>query len=196
MVAASACSRAAQGHDDVRPKLDGIKPDAAASERVQAGYDAKGRLQKIAYDRNGDGKPDAWGYMDGAHVVRVEVDENGDGTIDRWEFHRPDAGPAGAAAADVDRTLEHIERATKLDGHVSRWEYFTDGVLSRVEEDADGDGKVDKWETYANGALTMMALDTSGRGTPDRRLIYRPDGSLERIEADPTGSGQFHPLAP
>jgi hypothetical protein len=40
----------------------------------------------------------------------------------------------------------------------------------------------------------MMALDTTRRGTPDRRLIYRPDGTLDRIEVDADGSGTFHPL--
>ena len=75
---------------------------------------------------------------------------------------------------------------------MSRWEYFDDdGSLARIEEDTDGDGKVDKWETYKDGALSMMALDTQGHGKPDRRLIYLPNGTLDRIETDPTGSGQF-----
>lgn len=65
-----------------------------------------------------------------------------------------------------------------------------------MEEDTDANGKVDKWETYADGALTLMALDTQGRGTPDRRLVYGADGSLDRIEADPTGSGTFQRLNP
>ena len=64
-----------------------------------------------------------------------------------------------------------------------------------TEEDTDGDSKVDKWETYDNGTLSMMAIDTEQRGVPTRRLVYRPDGTLDRIEVDPTGSGQFQPLA-
>ncbi len=36
-----------------------------------------------------------------------------------------------------------------------------------------------------------MALDTKGRGTPDRRLIYQPDGTLSRIETDPSGTGTW-----
>jgi hypothetical protein len=202
LVAASACSGPHEPVSAGKPQ-----PLPAGNERVQPTYDDKGRLQKIAYDRNGDGKPDAWGYMDGVRVVRVEVDENGDGQIDRWEFHTADAtpntgarppAPAGQAgvADEGDRTLEHIERATKFDGKVSRWEYFKDGALTRIEEDTDGDGRVDKWETYVSGSLATMSLDTSGRGRADRRLVYRPDGSLERIEADPTGSGQFQPLTP
>jgi hypothetical protein len=39
-----------------------------------------------------------------------------------------------------------------------------------------------------------MAIDTKGRGTPDRRLIYQPDGTLSRIEMDPSGTGTWHPL--
>jgi len=158
-------------------------------------YDQTGKLTKIEYDRNNDGKPDAWGYMDGSRVVRVEVDENGDGQVDRWEFHRPDAAP-GAPVAGVDATVERIERATKFDGKVNRKEFFDKGALVRVEEDTDGDGRTDKWETYENGSLRMTALDTSGRGTADRRLLYNADGSFDHIEADPSDSGTFTPVKP
>ena len=79
---------------------------------------------------------------------------------------------------------------------MSRWEYFENGVLTRIEEDTDGDGKVDKWESYRAGTLQTLSLDTTGRGTPDRRLVYAPDGSFVRIEADVTGSGHFEPVKP
>jgi len=178
----------------------GSPPKDAANARVKPEYDEhSGRLTRIAYDSNGDGKPDTWAYMDGTTVVRVEVDEDGDGQIDRWEFHRPRAESQASRAGQTGRaggagqigqttyvspleTIEHIERSTRHDGTVSRWEYFEQGELTRVEEDTDGDGKVDKWETYAAGTLSSMALDTTGRGSPDRRLIYKPDGTLDRIE--------------
>ena len=36
-------------------------------------YNAKtGRLEKLTYDRNRDGRPDAWVEMDGARLVRAE----------------------------------------------------------------------------------------------------------------------------
>lgn len=171
------------------------------TEQLKPEYDAAGKLQKLEYDRDKDGKVDTWGYMDGARVVKVEVDENGDGKVDRWEYHRADAAAAGApagdvAAAGVDKTVERIERATRFDGTVSRREYFENGALTKIEEDTDGNGKVDKWETYTDGSLAVMALDTQGRGTPDRRLVYRPDGSMDHIEADPNGTGTFTPLNP
>jgi EF hand domain-containing protein len=196
----------------------GTKTEAApASTDVKPEYDKGGRLKLLTYDRNGDGKIDTWGYMDGSHVVRVEIDENGDGKVDTWEYHRdpkeaagsggsPDTGdstasnassPSGKTANGTggDITLERIDRATKFDGRINRHEYFEHGVLTRVEEDADGDGKVDKWETYSAGTLVSMAIDTKGRGIPDRRLIYLPDGTFSRIETDPSGSGTWRPLA-
>ena len=176
--------------------------DAKDTSRLSSKYDASGKLEKLEYDRNNDGKPDTWGFMNGTQVVRIEVDENGDGVVDRWEFHRSGdsagtkaGGPPGLAPV-VDRTLEHVERATKFDGKVSRWEYFTGGVLTRIEEDTDGDGKVDKWESYRASTLETVALDTERRGTPDRRLVYAPDGSLLRMEADATGTGRFTPFQP
>lgn len=168
-------------------------PGRAGTERLRPEYDSKGRLQKLEYDRSGDGKIDTWGYMDGSRVVRVEADENGDGQVDRWEFHRQDAA---SPAASSDRTVERIERATRFDGRVSRVEYFKGGVLERIEEDTDGNGATDKWETYTDGSLSMLAIDTLGRGKPDRRLVYQPDGSLDRIEADAAGTGDFRALKP
>jgi hypothetical protein len=169
------------------------------TDQLKPEYDAAGKLTKLEYDRNKDGKVDAWGYMNGAAVVRVEVDENGDGQVDRWEYHRAEVSPAAAssaAPAGVDRTVERIERSTRFDGKVSRKELFTDGVLAAIEEDTDGDGKVDKWERYTDGGLAVLELDTQSRGTPDRRLVYRADGALDHIEADPAGSGNFSPLKP
>lgn len=182
-LALSACSAATPAAETAAPASDRL---------VKPRYDVAGKLQKLEYDRNGDGTIDMWGYMDGSHVVRVESDENGDGKVDRWEFHRPvDAAAGTARSGGGDRTLERVERATRFDGNVTRREFFENGLLVSVEEDTDANGKVDKWETYAGGGLTMMALDTQGRGTPDRRLIYGADGSFDHLEIDPTGSGHF-----
>lgn len=191
LIASSACSR------DARVASSTTVP--AESRRVTPSYDRSGRLQKLEYDRDGNGRIDTWGYMDGARVVRVEVDENGDGRVDRWEYHsvaNSEATTSGLAPAGVDRTVERIDRATRFDGTVSRQEFFSEGMLVRIEEDTDADGTIDKWETYEAGFLTSMALDTSGRGVPDKRLFYGSDGALIRVEVDPDGTGTFAPLKP
>ena len=169
---------------------------------MQPTYDpATGRLTRLAYDSNGNGKDDAWAYMDGARLVRLEADENEDGHIDRWEYYAAaeGAGSGGAvstAAGSARQSPERIDRSTRFDGRVSRREFFEGDEMVRVEEDTNGDGVLDKWETYVNGTLATMAIDTSGRGRPDRRFIYRPDGSLDRVEADSTGAGRFVAVKP
>ena len=41
------------------------KPAGAASAPVRAEYDKEtGRLTRLESDRNGDGRPDTWGYID------------------------------------------------------------------------------------------------------------------------------------
>ena len=172
--------------------------DAAAQRearaRIQPTYDStSGRLAKLEYDSNGNGKPDTWAYMEGPRLIRLEADENEDTRIDRWEYYRP--AEAGAAA-QTKQFPERIDRATRLDGQVSRREFFERTQMVRVEEDTDANGATDKWETYSDGALTVLALDSSGKGKPDRRLVYRPDGSLDRIETDPDGSGRFQRVKP
>jgi hypothetical protein len=192
-----------------------LTPEVAPAEKVLPTYDESGALTKLEGDSDRDGLIDMWAFMDGARVVRVEVDENGDGTVDRWEYHKggqereerlqgPNVTPQlprpvvlrRGGLESPDKTIERIERATRRDGVVSRWEFFENGFLVRVEEDKSGDGKIDKWETYSDGSLSTMALDTAHRGKADRRLVYRPDGTLDRIEIDPTGMGLFRPLSP
>jgi hypothetical protein len=189
-VIAAAASGCVQDPKDAPPDQ---RVETKGNARLKPEYDASGTLRKIEYDRNNDGKVDAWGYMDGSRVVRVETDENGDGQVDRWEFHRetPAVQASSQTGDPVDRTIERIELSTRFDGRVSRKEYFNYGVLTKVEEDTNGDGKMDKWETYRDGSLSQLELDTKGRGTPDRRLIYRPDGAFDHIETDPSGSGTF-----
>lgn len=169
---------------------NGAAGAADGSSKVAAEYDkATGRLQKLSYDANGNGLPDTWAYMDGSHLIRLEADENENGRIDRWEYY-----PAGAESPRT--PPERIERSTNDSGTVTRKEFFSGAEMVRVEEDTDGNGVTDKWETYNNGALATLALDENADGKPDRRLLYKPDGSLEYIEVDPNGSGQFRRLVP
>jgi hypothetical protein len=157
---------------------------------VKASYSkSTGKLELLTYDTNKDGKPDAWGYMDGSRLVRMEFDKDFNGVIDRWEFFTPagvlekvgmskaNDGKADAWAFPApDGTTARIEISTKRDGRINRREFYEKDQLSRAEEDTDEDGRVDKWETFERGALASVALDTDKQGTPDRKLVYGPDG--------------------
>lgn len=147
-----------------------------------------GRLEQIVSDRDGDGAPDTWAYMDGTRLMRIEIDRDADGNVDRWESYEAAPGsPSGTA----------IARAEEANGEgvtITRREYYTRGVIERVEEDTDLDGRIDKWETYADGRLTQVDLDLRGVGRPTRRMVYAIDGSVVRVEADPDGDGVFTPV--
>ena len=178
MVLAMACADPASG-----PAADG---------RPAPVYDpATGRLKELVADRNGDGKPDFWAYMEGARIERIEMDRNGDGRIDRWEYYAP--LPAGAAS-DTAPPLIRAEEANGPDDRVTRREIYVQGVIDRVEEDADADGRTDKWEQYTRGGLARVDLDLQGKGFADRRLIYGSTGSVDSIEEDPDGDGRFVPV--
>lgn len=151
------------------------------------------RLERVTYDRNGDGRTDATTFMNGAIVTHAELDEDFDGRIDRREYFVSRPSPGGGAPASL---LDRVEISTGADGRVTRWERYEDGQLRHVEEDTDEDGRVDKWETWAGGSLEVVAMDTGGRGRPDRRLVYPPDGGEPRLELVPEATGAVRSAAP
>jgi hypothetical protein len=180
-----------------------------ARKRISPEYDkATGKLILLKYDSDGDGIVDTWSYMDGARVVRIEIDKNQDGKIDRWEYYDANQklekiGSSRAQDGKVDSwsylaadgTIERVEVSAKHDGKTSRVEHYQKDKLVAAEEDSDGDGKIDKWETYEGDHLSSIAFDTVHRGTPDRRLIYGPNGTA-RLEVDPKGTGEFAAVDP
>ena len=183
--------------------LSACGPSSDAKKRIEPVYDKNGRLQLLKYDSNGDGKVDTSSYMDGARVLRIEIDNDEDGKIDRWEYYGPDqklekVGLSRANDGNVDAwafeapdgSIARIEVSTKRDGKVDRVEYHEKGTMVRAEEDTDGDGRIDKWETYDGPRLASVAFDTLRRGTPDRRLVYGADGTVQ-LEVDRAGDGHF-----
>jgi len=146
-----------------------------------------GVLEQLVADREGNGRIDMRAHMTGARVDSVEIDRNHDGQPDRWEFYEARATRQGASRTQLTRA----EEANGAGQRVTRWEYYEAGQIRRVEEDTDDDARVDKWELYEHGSLVRMDLDLAGRGFPDRRLIYRPDGGLDRTEVDDKGDGRF-----
>ena len=170
-----------------------VKPQGTAD--VRPTYNAEtGKLDRISYDRDKDGKPDAWLFMDGTRVLRAELDDNRDGAADRWEFYIDEV--VAAAPGQVPRgQLVKAQQSTRFDGKLSRWETYEHGVLAKVEEDTNADGKPDKWETWQGGSLQMVALDTKGTGAPDRRIDYS-GGTSPTLLIDRNGDGHFVAATP
>ena len=167
----------------------------AGTEQVWPTYSQDGQLDRVTYDRNLDGRPDAWLFLQGDQPQRAELDENFDGQVDRWEHYEaaPPGLPPAAGSGPLPRgTLVRAEQDLRGDGKVSRWETYSAGVLTAVKEDTTGDGRPDKWEQWADGVLQLIALDTQGRGLPDRRLVYDTTGAAApRLELDEDGDGIF-----
>lgn len=169
----------------------------ATTSAPTATYDQQnGKLQELDFDRNGDGKVDTRAYMDGVLIKSIEIDRNGTGKPDRWEYYEPVAnGQVPAGSPDGHSIITRAEEANGKNGKITRREFYEKGVIARVEEDTDGDGKVDKWETYRDGLVAIVDLDLNHRGKPQRRFVYGPDGSLDHVEVDVKGDGNFKPTS-
>jgi len=187
-------------------------------EKARADYDPKtGRLQRLTYDANHNGRNDAVSIMDGTRILRIELDLDENGKVDRWDFYREDRtlekvglsrlndGVMDAQAFyTADGQLQRIDVSTKRDGRFNRIEFYEAGALVRSEEDSDGDGRPDKWDTYrpnpshAAGepayAIESSSFDDERRGKPGRRFVYGNNGHVARVEVDPDGDGRFEPL--
>ena len=151
-----------------------------------------GRLEQLVSDRNGDGKVDTRAFMDGITLQRVEIDRNGDSKPDRWEHYKSAANARAASQVEIDRA----EESNGADERITRREFYERGAVIRVEEDTDANGSTDKWEHYSNGQLVRIELDLKGAGFPDRRMIYRRDGNVDRVEVDLDGRGNWRPFTP
>jgi hypothetical protein len=133
-------------------------------------------------------------------VKSIEIDRDGNGKPDRWEYYEPvTSGSAPAGSPDGHSVIVRAEEANTKTGKIVRREVYDHGLIARVEEDTNGDGKVDKWETYKDGLVATVDLDLRHRGRPERRLVYRPDGTLERVDTnlkDVPASTSSHPAVP
>jgi hypothetical protein len=189
-----------------------------AGQKPRAEYDqATGRLKRLEYDANRNGRNDAVSIMDGTRIHRIELDLDENGKVDRWDFYREDRALEkvglsrlndgvmdSQAFYDARGALIRIEVSTRRDGRFDRVEFYEAGALVRSEEDANGDGLPEKWDTYRPNpgapagqpayAITSTAFDDDGRGKPGRRLVYDDKGGVERVEVDPDRDGRFEAL--
>jgi hypothetical protein len=154
-------------------------------DNVAAQYDDKtGRLKRLEVDTNKDGSYDTWTYAEGTRIDRIEIDRDFNGVVDRWEYY-------------VDNKVAKVGTSSRGDGVADEWAFSdASGLLHRIEVDSDRDGQVDKWQRFAPPAvvggtpvLIAVELDTEKRGLPTERLMYRIDGTLDRVEKLPKKEG-------
>jgi len=198
---ALACGACAGGgtQQDAAPTLkapDGKEYVLLAKGSYKPVYDAQGRLDRVEYDRNGDGKPDQIAHYDGTRIPAVvENDDDFDGKTDAWVYYSPagvltkiGSSRKGGTKPDYwvfpgpDGKPQRQEWDDDGDGKAERAEILKDGKIVGVETDTDRDGRIDRWQTWEKGRIVSEDLDTDGDGKPDRRLRYGPKGEVVGIE--------------
>lgn len=174
---------------------DGQKYHLLDKGAYKAFYDRWGRIARLEYDSNGDGKPDHVAHHDGRRVPHViDVDTDFDGRPDRWERYdeagtlvrvgssRDGKGPDRWTAAGPDGQPARVEIDEDRDGRIERAESLAGGKVTAVEIDSDRDGRFDRWQEWSAGRLVAETLDTDQDGTADRRLRYGPRGEILGLE--------------
>ena len=169
---------------------------ACERDRISPVYDAAGTIRRLDYDTNRDGQTDMRAYLENGRTVRIEADGNADGVVDRWEYYTADGQLERLGTSSESDGVEdtwvvetgnqmRVDLATRRDGVADRHEFHDGGVLVRAEQDTNGDGRLDQWQRFTDGKLRELLIDTSlASGRPDQRLVYGPDGSLQRVDSD------------
>lgn len=161
-------------------------------------YDAAGRLDRVEYDRNGDGKPDQIARHNGRRLPElVENDDDFDGVPDRWLDYdaagalvkvgssRRGKGPDLWVDVGPDGKATKQEYDDDGDGKPERVEVLKGGLIDTIEVDADRDGRPDRWQHWEAGRLQYEDIDTNGDGKPDKRLRYGTKGEVVKLERLP-----------
>jgi len=160
-------------------------------------YDKWGRLERIEYDSNGDGRPDNIAHHKGEKSPRLlEVDDDFDGRTDRWDefdaagrlvkvgLSRRRSGTPDLwvtpGPGDLPAKKEYDDDG---DMRVDRTEILQRGLLTRAELDTNKDGRPDRWQDWSTGRLTHEDLDTDGDGKADSRIVYNQYGRVLKLES-------------
>lgn len=151
----------------------------------KAYYDRWGRLQRLEYDSNQDGRPDQIAHHDGQKTPRtIDIDQDFDGRVDRWEDYDPEGkllkvgtsrrgkGPDLWTSADAQGQPVRRAYDEDGDGKADRWEQLAGGRVTGVEIDSDRDGRPDRWQSWHEGQLQSEDVDTDSDGRADRRIRY------------------------
>jgi hypothetical protein len=201
-LSAAACGRAC-GRDElpVVTEADGRRYRLLDKGLYKAFYSMDGKLQRLEYDNNGDGRPEQVDFHDGLPRPRQTLlDANSDGKVERWEWY--DASGhltkvALSAAGGGQEQWVHLDAAglptrweydTDRDGKVDRTDVFSAGLLTAGEFDSDRDGKVDRWQRWSGKRLEYEDLDIDRAGRPDRRLLSDDAGNVTGLQSQGTSA--------
>jgi hypothetical protein len=123
----------------------------------QALYGSDGRLQRLVYDGNGDGRAEVVTiFGPSGQPLRAEIDSDNDGVADRWEYF----STAGS--------LERVGISRRRNGKPDEWDVAGPaGAVVRREFDEDGDGRVDRAEDV------IIEADAHGDAIRERRVPVR-----------------------
>jgi hypothetical protein len=202
---AAALGAACGGHDGLPPQSpprvkgpDGKEYYLLDRGPAKAFYDPAGRLQRLEYDSNGDGRSDILAHHRGAKLPSLlEVDADYDGDVDRWEDYdtagrllkvgtsRRGRGPDVWTYPGANDQPARRDYDDDLDGSIERVESFRAGHVVHVELDGDRDGRFDRWQTWESGRLSAEELDTNADGRADRRVGYGANGKILGVERLP-----------
>jgi antitoxin component YwqK of YwqJK toxin-antitoxin module len=172
-----------------------VEPSARSPRREILGAD------RVA-DRNRDGQPDHWRFLEAGQLAREQFDEDADGSPDRTVYYDPATGERARLEEDsngdgiLDTWLEYRDGAIAkrrgdgdADGQIDRWVFYRRGQISRLEEDLDGDGYRDRVGHYENGKVAREEEDRDGDGRTDRISFYDESETLTRRDEDRDGDG-------
>ncbi len=157
------------------------RPHLVEKGRFQALYDGEGRLDRVAYDADGDGRADVLTLFGPSGVpLRAQIDSDKDGVVDRWEYYGPDG------------RLAKLATARRKPGVPDLWSYPDGfGGIGRREYDDDGDGRPERAEDLLDGVVVAEEFDTTGAGVWDKRVVRGPDGAVARVDSEPDGQGHW-----
>jgi hypothetical protein len=102
----------------------------------QSLYGPDGKIERLVYDRNGDGTADAVIlYGPDGRIQLAEIDTDLDRAIDRWEYFQSGV-------------LVRVGFTRRVRGAPDRWDLVgPSGAITGREYDDDGDGKAERSET-------------------------------------------------
>src|SRR5262245_14975857 len=144
--------------------------------------------KSVSFDRDKDGKPDAWNYYSGNAISCKQVDFDHDGRKD-WLVAYNGSGGTLYQKADFDYDGKYdmvavfdpgtnqpseIERDTNFDGKLDVKEIYAGGQLTSVTRSRNADGKPDQWQDFSGGTMTTIKSDDNYDGKVDREEAPTP----------------------